>query len=87
MKPNLLNLLLGLIVLVAINGCADPCAYQNPDGSARPGCEDVASATDTPSDDPATTECSDSADNDGDGLTDFPWDPGCYSASDDDETD
>lgn len=31
-------------------------------------------------------ECSDSADNDGDGLIDFPADPGCGGASDDDET-
>lgn len=31
--------------------------------------------------------CSDGADNDGDGLIDFPADPGCTSADDDDETD
>ncbi len=31
--------------------------------------------------------CSDLADNDGDGKTDFPADPGCTSAADDDETD
>jgi cellulase/cellobiase CelA1 len=30
--------------------------------------------------------CSEGIDNDGDGLTDFPNDPGCSSASDDDET-
>jgi hypothetical protein len=31
--------------------------------------------------------CSDSVDNDGDGLTDFPLDPGCASAADSTETD
>lgn len=37
----------------------------------------------TPPPDPA---CSDGIDNDGDGATDYPNDPGCDSASDDDET-
>ncbi|MCA1709317.1 MAG: hypothetical protein LC808_40980 [Actinobacteria bacterium] len=32
-------------------------------------------------------QCSDSADNDSDGRTDFPADPGCSSATDNDETD
>ena len=32
-------------------------------------------------------ECSDGADNDGDGLIDFPNDPGCSSANDDSEAD
>lgn len=31
-------------------------------------------------------QCSDSVDNDGDGLVDFPADPGCTSATDNDET-
>lgn len=34
---------------------------------------------------PPTFECSDGVDNDNDGLTDFPADPGCSSANDDDE--
>lgn len=34
---------------------------------------------------PPTFACSDGVDNDGDGLTDFPSDPGCDSASDNDE--
>ncbi|MCZ6639196.1 MAG: cellulose binding domain-containing protein, partial [Candidatus Dadabacteria bacterium] len=34
---------------------------------------------------PPTFACSDGVDNDGDGLTDFPSDPGCDSESDDDE--
>jgi len=32
-------------------------------------------------------ECADSVDNDGDGLIDYPVDPGCASATDDNETD
>jgi|GEM_PF-655477 len=32
-------------------------------------------------------QCSDGLDNDGDGITDFPGDPGCTDAQDDDETD
>ncbi|HZJ49516.1 MAG TPA: DNRLRE domain-containing protein [Actinomycetota bacterium] len=32
-------------------------------------------------------QCSDGLDNDGDGVTDFPDDPGCTDAQDDDETD
>jgi len=43
-------------------------------------------ATPTPTPTPPPTfACSDGADNDGDGLTDFPSDPGCNSANDDDE--
>ncbi|MFC1732671.1 hypothetical protein ACFL6I_20400 [candidate division KSB1 bacterium] len=34
-----------------------------------------------------TTECSDGIDNDGDNLIDFPDDPGCDDANDDNETD
>jgi hypothetical protein len=34
---------------------------------------------------PPTPQCSDSIDNDNDGLTDYPSDPGCTSASDNDE--
>ena len=37
--------------------------------------------------DPSLPACSDSADNDDDGLIDFPNDPGCSSAEDTDETD
>ena len=36
---------------------------------------------------PPAAQCDDGLDNDGDGLTDFPADPGCTDASDDDETD
>lgn len=36
---------------------------------------------------PPTTQCNDGVDNDGDTLIDYPNDPGCSSASDDDETD
>lgn len=34
---------------------------------------------------PQTYQCSDGSDNDSDGLTDYPADPGCSSSSDDDE--
>ncbi len=41
----------------------------------------------TPSTTPPTTyQCNDGIDNDGDGLIDYPADPGCSSATDDDET-
>ena len=36
---------------------------------------------------PPPAACGDGADNDGDGLTDYPNDPGCDSSSDTDETD
>jgi hypothetical protein len=36
---------------------------------------------------PPAAQCSDGIDNDGDGLTDFPADPGCIDANDNDETD
>jgi len=36
---------------------------------------------------PPVAQCADGIDNDGDGLTDFPADPGCTDANDDDETD
>ena len=47
-----------------------------------PGCED---ANDRDETDPVPPECSDMIDNDMDGFTDFPQDPGCGSAGDDDE--
>jgi hypothetical protein len=47
-------------------------------------CEDVQRVEDVPPPPPnnQTTDCSDNLDNDGDGRTDFPNDPGCFSASD-----
>ncbi len=54
-------------------------------GSGRlNACDLVGSTTCGVVQDPA---CSDGIDNDGDGLIDFPADPGCSSASDTDETD
>jgi thermitase len=35
---------------------------------------------------PPSTQCSDGVDNDGDGLVDYPADPGCSSTTDNDET-
>lgn len=43
--------------------------------------------TPTPTPDTSSPACSDNLDNDGDLLTDFPVDPGCLSADDDDESD
>jgi hypothetical protein len=40
---------------------------------------------DNPDDPPATYQCSDGIDNDGDGLIDYPNDPGCSSNTDNDE--
>lgn len=44
-------------------------------------------STPPPTPPPAPPQCSDSIDNDGDGLIDFPSDPGCSDSSDTDETD
>jgi len=51
-------------------------------------CEEVVRIPDgtTPPDN-GETDCSDGLDNDGDGKTDFPDDPGCSSASDPSEVD
>jgi len=63
-------------------GCTDDecCIQQN--GFIPPTCDNV---TCEPIGGP-TTQCSDGADNDGDGEIDFPNDPGCFSVTDDDET-
>ncbi|MDP3970221.1 MAG: hypothetical protein Q8P90_00820 [bacterium] len=49
MTRNVFFALISLIsfVFVALTGCApyDPCAFQNPDGSFRPGCEQVGDDT------------------------------------------
>ena len=44
-------------------------------------------ATPAAGQDPTPAQCSDTNDNDADGKTDYPDDPGCESAEDDDETD
>ena len=46
-----------------------------------------ATVTITVTDVPPVAQCNDGIDNDGDGLIDFPADPGCVSANDNDETD
>ncbi|MCE9578527.1 MAG: hypothetical protein K8W52_35705, partial [Deltaproteobacteria bacterium] len=51
---------------------------------ADPGCE---SATDTDESNVVKPQCSDNIDNDGDGKTDFPADPGCLNSNQNDETD
>ena len=47
-------------------------------------CQDQVTVTVNGAQDP---QCSDGIDNDGDNLIDFPADPGCADANDDDETD
>jgi hypothetical protein len=61
----------------------DECdrAANDPQGAPAGVCSDSVAKTWT------APECSDGVDNDGDGQTDFPNDPGCESANDDDETD
>ena len=50
------------------------------------GC-DLFDSDDDPALPPALAQCEDGIDNDADGLTDFPADPGCIDALDNDETD
>ncbi len=56
---------------------------KNPRGPTRLWVEDIGY---TPADPFKPPECSDGIDNDGDGLTDYPEDPGCAFANDDTET-
>jgi Ca2+-binding RTX toxin-like protein len=50
-------------------------------------CEDVQRVEDTTTPPEEDADCSDGLDNDGDGKTDFPDDPGCSSAGDTSEVD
>lgn len=74
----------------AVAACGDSHGVMHGDaGVDGPGIdavidEPVDAAIDTP---PAMPDCSDGTDNDSDGHTDFPDDPGCASAADDDEVD
>src|SRR5262245_41916497 len=53
-----------------------------------PGCEYNHGAAEHPDPPPPRRpQCSDDVDNDGDGEVDFPHDPGCEDAMDDDESD
>lgn len=64
----------------------DECdrAAGDPQGAPAGECSDtVAKTWQTPTE----PECSDRVDNDNDGQTDYPDDPGCASATDDDESD
>lgn len=64
--------------------CADRVAPPEPTPQPTPEPTDPP-PTPTPTPPPPVFACSDGIDNDGDGLTDFPADPGCSGASDDDE--
>ena len=61
----------------------DSFTYEISDGQFT----DSATVTITVAGIPPAAQCSDGIDNDGDGLTDFPADPGCINANDNDETD
>lgn len=61
-------------------------ALTSPKGTASDGL-DVGARFGGPPPPPPPAQCSDGIDNDSDGFVDFPTDPGCVSASDDDETD
>ena len=56
---------------------------RNPRGATRLWVEDIGYA---PADPFKPPQCADGKDNDGDGLTDYPEDPGCAFANDDSET-
>lgn len=64
----------------------DECdrAANDPSGAPAGECSDSVTKTWTQ---PPPPQCSDGVDNDGDGEVDHPNDPGCQSATDDDETD
>ncbi|MDY0001181.1 MAG: hypothetical protein RBU30_07805 [Polyangia bacterium] len=61
-----------------------PCSPTSPVASCAPGslCQDVGGAYQC-----AATSCNNGLDDDGDGLVDFPWDPGCTGIDDNDEAD
>ncbi len=61
-----------------------PAGHDNTFGFGR---IDAAAAVIAAGGEPPVAQCSDGIDNDGDGLTDFPNDPGCTDANDNDETD
>lgn len=67
-------------------GEVDECdrAAGDPQGAPAGRCSDTVTKTWVQGQAPA---CSDGVDNDNDGQTDYPDDPGCESATDDDETD
>jgi hypothetical protein len=68
---------------LADKSCSEGSFVTGFDGSG----ELVCSGGNPPPPPPPTAACSDTLDNDGDTLIDYPNDPGCTSADDDDETD
>jgi hypothetical protein len=76
---------------MTVSGLAENIEYffaikTSDEAANESGLSNVVSAT-TLSSVPPSPQCSDGADNDNDGLIDFPADPGCTDASDTDETD
>ena len=65
----------GVTTFTAASNTASTCFYAGDPSICGTGC------------DPNAPKCGNNCDDDGDGLIDFPDDPGCDSATDDDETD
>src|SRR5579871_5250200 len=72
-------LLVGIGICVALG-----CAHHNNDKPTKPTC---GSGIDPTSPECNKPQCSDGIDNDGDGLIDYPDDPGCFSPNQDSEDD
>jgi len=62
----------------------DSFTYEVSDGEFTSTAIVNITVTDVP---PVVKQCGDGIDNDGDGLVDYPADPGCVNVADDDETD
>jgi hypothetical protein len=70
-------------------GAGNPVGLRSRESTSDPQLVVTTTADDPPPPPPppSAANCADGLDNDGDGKVDFPVDPGCADASDDDETD
>jgi hypothetical protein len=80
MRPTLVILIFAFAAAACAGGPGSlpDGAVGNPDANPTP---------DAPPDAPGPPACSDGLDNDGDGQTDYPYEPGCLDAEDGDEMD
>jgi hypothetical protein len=85
MNRSLLLSLLALCLLFVVTGCGweDYCDQRGEDDCSA--CSRAATSAEDESEASVESQCSDGIDNDADGLTDFPLDPECTSAQDEDE--
>jgi hypothetical protein len=83
MRPSARALLL---LALAAGGCPDRDPIAAPT-DAMPGLPDAPPPPDAGPDAWEARACQDGEDNDGDGLFDFPFDPGCMDGNDGDEAD